>query len=131
MEDQLSGNISYRQGSREVEVDANGAVMRELSYKAPVDGSNVVLTLDLEMQQILEESLAYNIEEARKIQMEALTTANDAQLEKYQQQIENRDGEPLRLAATGAAVVLDVHTGEVLAMARLSLALTPTTSSAA
>ncbi len=96
MEDQLSGNISYRQGSREVEVDANGAVMRELSYKAPVDGSNVVLTLDLEMQQILEESLAYNIEEARKIQMEALTTANDAQLEKYQQQIENRDGEPLR-----------------------------------
>lgn len=117
MEDQLSGNISYRQGSREVEVDANGAVMRELSYKAPVDGSNVLLTLDLEMQQILEESLAYNIEEARKIQMEALTTATDAQLEKYQQQIENRDGEPLRLAATGAAVVLDVHTGEVLAMA--------------
>ena len=52
MEDQLSGNISYRQGSREVEVDANGAVMRELSYKAPVDGSNVVLTLDLEMHAI-------------------------------------------------------------------------------
>lgn len=49
--------------------------------------------------------------------MEALTTATDAQLEKYQQQIENRDGEPLRLAATGAAVVLDVHTGEALAMA--------------
>ena len=54
MEDQLSGNISYRQGSREVEVDANGAVMRELSYKAPVDGSNVVLTLDQGIQEALE-----------------------------------------------------------------------------
>ncbi|MGN1250470.1 MAG: peptidoglycan D,D-transpeptidase FtsI family protein, partial [Candidatus Spyradocola sp.] len=117
MEDQLSGNVSYRQGSREVEVDANGAVMRELSYKAPVSGNNVVLTIDLEYQQILEESLAYNIEEARKIQLEALNEATDAQLEKYKQQIENRDGETLRLAATGAAVVLDVHTGEVLAMA--------------
>lgn len=117
MEDQLSGNVSYRQGSREVEVDANGAVMRELSYKPAVDGNNVQLTIDLESQQILEESLEYNIEEARKIQLEALNSATDAQLEKYKQQIENRDGEPLRLAATGAAVVLDVHTGEVLAMA--------------
>lgn len=117
MEDQLSGNVSYRQGSQEVEVDANGAVMRELSYKAPVNGNNVVLTIDLEYQQILEESLEYNIEEAKKIQLEALNEATDAQLEKYQQQIANRDGETLRLAATGAAVVLDVHTGEVLAMA--------------
>ncbi len=117
MEDQLSGNVSYRQGSREVEVDANGAVMRVLSYKAPMNGNNVVLTIDLELQQILEESLAYNIEEARKIQMEALTNATDKALEKYQQQIDNRDGEPLRLASTGAAVVLDVHTGETLAMA--------------
>lgn len=117
MEDQLSGNVSYRQGSQEVEVDANGAVMRELSYKAPVGGNNVMLTIDLEYQQILEESLQYNIEEAKKIQLEALDEATDAQLEKYKQQIENRGGEPLRLAATGAAVVLDVHTGETLAMA--------------
>lgn len=117
MEDQLSGNVLYRQGSREVEVDANGAVMRELSYKAPVGGNHVMLTLDIELQQILEESLRYNIEEANKIQLEALKSASDSQLEKYQQQIENRDGEPLRLAATGAAVVLDVHTGETLAMA--------------
>lgn len=117
MEDQLTGNVSYRQGSREVEVDANGAVMRELSYKAPVNGNNVMLTIDLEQQQILEESLAYNIEEARKIQLKALNEATDAQLEKYQQQIANRDDEPLRLAITGAAVVLDVHTGETLAIA--------------
>lgn len=117
MEDQLTGSVSYRQGSREVEVDANGAVMRELSYKAPVNGNNVMLTIDLEQQQILEESLAYNIEEARKIQLKALNEATDAQLEKYQQQIANRDDEPLRLAITGAAVVLDVHTGETLAIA--------------
>ncbi len=103
MEDQLSGNVSYRQGSREVEVDANGAVMRVLSYKAPMNGNNVVLTIDLELQQILEESLAYNIEEARKIQMEALTNATDKALEKYQQQIDNRYVEPLRMPTTRAA----------------------------
>lgn len=33
MEEQLSGNISYRQGLREAEVDANGSITRELSYQ--------------------------------------------------------------------------------------------------
>ena len=117
MEEQLSANVAYRQGSQEVEVDANGAVMRELSYEAPVNGNSVQLTIDIEMQQILEESLQYNIEEAQKIQMEELANASASELEDYQEQIANRDGEPLRLAETGAAVVLDVHTGEVLAMA--------------
>ena len=41
MEEQLSANVAYRQGSQEVEVDANGAVMRELSYEAPVNGNSV------------------------------------------------------------------------------------------
>lgn len=117
MEEQLSSNVAYRQGSREVEVDANGAVMRELSYSAPVNGNSVQLTIDIEMQQILEESLRYNIEEAQKIQMQELAASSERELENYQEQIENRDGEPLRLAETGAAVVLDVDTGEVLAMA--------------
>ena len=73
------------EGEIQVEVDANGAVMRELSYKAPVGGNHVMLTLDIELQQILEESLRYNIEEANKIQLEALKSASDSQLEKYQQ----------------------------------------------
>ena len=117
METQLSANVAYRQGAREVEVDANGSVMRELSYTAPMDGNNVQLTIDLEMQQTLENSLKYNIEEARKIQLEALENATEHDIEDYRQAIENRDGETLRLAESGAAVVLDVHTGEVLAMA--------------
>lgn len=75
MEEQLSGNISYRQGLREAEVDANGSITRELSYQAPVDGNNVVLTIDLRYQQILEEAMQANIEEARNIQIQALEEA--------------------------------------------------------
>ena len=101
MEEQLSANVAYRQGSQEVEVDANGAVMRELSYEAPVNGNSVQLTIDIEMQQILEESLQYNIEEAQKIQMEELANASASELENYQEQIANRDGEPLRPGGDG------------------------------
>lgn len=116
MEEQLSGNISYRQGLREAEVDANGSITRELSYQAPVDGNNVVLTIDLRYQQILEEAMQANIEEARNIQMQALEEAEESELEDYQQQIDNRGGKTLQLASSGAAVVMNVHTAEVLAI---------------
>lgn len=116
MEEQLTGNVTYRQGAREAEVDANGSVTREISYQAPMDGNNVVLTIDIEMQQLLEESLAANIEEARKIQIETINAADDKALAAYAQQVENRDGKTLQLATSGAAVVMNVKTGEVLAM---------------
>ncbi len=116
MEEQLSGNVSYRQGLREAEVDVNGTITRELSYKAPMDGNNVMLTIDLNYQQILEEAMQQNIEEARTIQMQALEEADQKALEEYQQQIDNRGGKTLQLASSGAAVVMDVHTGDVLAM---------------
>lgn len=116
MEEQLTGNISYRQGMREAEVDANGSITRELSYQPPIDGNNVVLTLDLNYQQILEEAMKQNIEEARSIQLQALDNADYAALKEYNQQIEKRGGKPLQLASSGAAVVMNVKTCEVLAI---------------
>ncbi len=65
-------------GSSEVEVNAVGRVIRELGRKEGQPGSDIALTVDLDLQRLA---------------------------------VERLQGE------SGAAVVLDVHTGDVLAMA--------------
>ena len=57
LEDQLSQYVSYRQGTRVVEVNRKGKTIRELSYEAPVDGNNVILTLDSNLQVTAEKAL--------------------------------------------------------------------------
>lgn len=92
---------AYQAGNREiglrgqkgfvhVAVDARNRVLGELLRIPPLPGNNLVLTLDLDLQRALEES------------MDAVI----AQL---------REKNPL--AGAGAAVVLDVRTGAILAMA--------------
>jgi penicillin-binding protein 2 len=44
-------------GERVLEVDAQGEVVREVSYHAPEPGMDVVLTLDLQVQTLLEQQL--------------------------------------------------------------------------
>jgi penicillin-binding protein 2 len=65
-------------GARQVEINAHGRVIRELSRKRGTPGKKVVLTLDAELQKFTAERL--------------------------------KD-------VSGAAVVMDIHTGEVLALA--------------
>lgn len=77
-------------GARYVEVDATGRPVRDLGVKEPVAGANVILTIDLKLQRVAEEALRRGIEAARK------------------------EGYP---APAGAAVVEDVRTGEILALA--------------
>ena len=45
-------------GQREVETDAFGRVVREVSYRKPEPGRNLVLTLDQRLQRITHEALA-------------------------------------------------------------------------
>ena len=71
-----------RPGKKLVKVDAAGRELEVISERLPVDGANVVLTIDLEMQKQVEKIL--------------------------EQYVGPQDN--------GAAVVMDVHTGEVLAM---------------
>lgn len=78
-------------GARRVEVDAAGRPVRELVTLEPVQGNNIYLTLDMNLQKVMETSLE---ETLKRLQL---------------------SGHPK--AKVGAAVLIDVNTGEILAMA--------------
>ncbi len=112
MEAYLTGNSAERQGRQEVEIDNMAVVQNVLSSSEPMQGFNVMLTIDIPLQLALEESLAKNIPEVKKEQLAIYEKNKDSK--DYKEKIE--DISKVRLAESGAAVVLDVHTGEVLAM---------------
>ena len=124
MEQYLTGNSREKQGTRVVEVNSRGKVINERSYTAPTDGYNVRLTLDLQLQQVVEQALEDNV---NLVHDEQVQQYNEAKPEDYddnedvQNTLKSREGnstlEKMNLAKSGAAVVLDVNTGRVLSMA--------------
>jgi len=88
---QFESVLRGEKGYQRVEVDAFGSPRDILEEAEPVAGRDVVLTIDLEVQQATEEALVRALAEAR---------ADD-----------------FKNARAGAAVALDVQTGEVIAMA--------------
>ncbi|MBX6378157.1 MAG: penicillin-binding protein 2, partial [Clostridia bacterium] len=86
-----------RDGVRQVEVDFQGRPARVIDEELPVPGANLRLTLDARLQAVAERALLQRMEELR--------------------QLRNRDCPSGCPADAGAAVVLDVRTGAVLAMA--------------
>ena len=100
MEDQLTPNISYRQGTRVVEVNSLGKVIRELSYEEPIDGNSVMLTLDTRLQSVLETALKENIEIINQEQQELYES--ESWQNKNAKKLEALDGKELQFAETGA-----------------------------
>ena len=80
-------------GWKTVEVDAAGRPKRVLDNQAPTAGSNLVLTIDSDLQKAAENALVEGI------------------------QIAHDKTPPFANAAGGAVVAMDPRTGEVLAMA--------------
>lgn len=80
-------------------VDKNGNIIREYYSELPVAGHNVEVTLDLELQQIAEDSLAYYIQNLQATGGIDEGTGMGSDAEK------------------GAVVALEVGTGKVLACA--------------
>lgn len=78
-------------GTRRVEVDVRGRPVKELVTLEPRAGNNLYLTIDSNLQRVMEESMVRTLQ--------------------YDQQRYNRK------ARVAACVVLNVKTGEVLAMA--------------
>ena len=95
-EDVLRGSPGWR----EIEVDNVGNVVRERGYRAPHPGTDVILTIDADLQRLVEEELLRGLQEARERQDESV-----------------EEGFVTFAAPAGAAVVLDPRNGNVLAMA--------------
>lgn len=94
-EDDLRGE----KGGRTVKVDSLGRVVEELGKRDPIPGNDVKLTLDVGLQQVAESSLDKIMQQLR-----------DGTLP-------GNNNEKFSHADRGAAVALDIKTGEVLAMA--------------
>ena len=78
-------------------MNVDGTITDEYVSKEAVSGSDVILTIDSKLQAVTEQALADNI---NKIANHGFSQENNP-------------------ADAGAAVVLNVKTGEVIAMARL------------
>lgn len=113
MEDYLTANSTEKQGYQVVEVDSRGTIVEVLDSVAPESGDNVVLTIDLGLQQVLEEALEENINQINEEQQTDI--AKNASDYLAMDEVDSLDD--IQLAESGAAVVMDVDTGEVLAMA--------------
>lgn len=116
MEAYLTGNTSSHQGRQVVEVDNMAVVQNVVSSTEPTQGDNVMLTLDIGLQLVAEQALADNIPQIHQEQVDAFIANAD----------NDHDGKPdydglvledLDFANSGAVVVLDVNTGNVLALA--------------
>lgn len=93
-------DLRGRPGLRQVEVDANERVLRPLKERRSVPGDDVRLTLNIDVQRAAEVALDQGIAAAR----DSRDFANKDKLTKLK-------------ATAGAAVVLDVATGSVVALA--------------
>lgn len=81
-------------GVKQIDMDVNGAITSEYTSKEAISGSDVILTIDSKLQAVTEQALKNNIEK-----------------------IANGEFSDTSPADAGSAVVLNVNTGEVLAMA--------------
>jgi penicillin-binding protein 2 len=108
-------------GEEVVEVDANNRIVRTISYQPPVNGKDVQLSIDLDLQQYAERLLQTQLQRRRRE-----TAANPMVTRFLEDGTEVREPQdPSRPAGArvpykapaGSVTVLDQHTGEVLAMA--------------
>jgi len=112
MEKELTACLSDRRGKESVEVNRHYTIIRKLDSQPPKDGNDVMLTVDIELQKVAEEALEDLITTIHERQQAELDARWD---DKYSKLRENK--EDIHLAETGSIVVLDVDTGDTLAIA--------------
>ncbi len=96
VEESMEKYLKGTTGTKKVVTDSLGNVSSEQITKQAVSGNNLTLTIDYRIQEVVEKALKNTL---------------------YELQSGIRSNEPIPEAQAGSAVVLDVETGEVLAMA--------------
>lgn len=112
MEAYLTPHLYGRLGTTRILKNKRGAIVEVLDSTQPTDGMNVQLTIDIELQKVCEEALLENIAETRRIQEERI----EADRSRYEK-LSGGHVENIKLAETGAVIVMNVKTGEILALA--------------
>lgn len=105
LEEKFEDYLRGEKGKKTVEVNNVGKTIRSVSSQAPVPGDDLYLTVDSRLQKKAEESLKKGLEQ---IQVGGVFESEWGNF-KFADQYKN--------AQSGALVVLDVKTGEVLALA--------------
>ena len=112
MEEYLTACTSEHHGKIELKTNANQSVIEVVSVTPPTDGSSVMLTVDFPLQSVTENALRHIIENIHQKQLDRIDPDGDGVYDG-----EYAEYEDLKLAKSGAIVVLNVHNGDVLAMA--------------
>ncbi|MBQ6004068.1 MAG: hypothetical protein IJL16_04985 [Clostridia bacterium] len=114
MEEYLTGSITGRLGTKTYILDDKGSIKRVANYVAPGQGDSVVLTIDIGLQEVAEKALAENVKKIRREQEQTYARNRS----KYDKLLNERAVKTLSLANSGAAIVMEVKTCNVLALAR-------------
>lgn len=107
----LSSHLISRQGTTTIEKTRTGSIVDILGKTVPQGGLTVRTSIDIELQQVVEQALIHNIETTKAAQEQKMEKSS----KKY---LRLRDDlSSIATAETGAIVVMDVNNGQVLAMA--------------
>ncbi len=105
LEKAFESTLKGQDGTKNVEVNAFGELVRVINETEPQKGKDIYLTIDLELQKTAEDALEQALTEIQKAGT-------------FQSQWGNfKYGTAYKNANVGAVVALDVKTGDVLAMA--------------
>lgn len=112
MEAYLTPHLYGRLGTTTVLKNNKGAILEVLDSQQPTDGMDVQLTIDIELQRVVEQALRNNIAATNLSQQERMEKNPDKYLE-----LSNGDITNIQTAETGAILVMEVDSGEILALA--------------
>ena len=111
IEEKFESELKGKSGIKKVEVDVLGNTTEVISEKKAVPGDNIYLTIDSNLQKVTEKSLKRTLEEIQK------GGTFESQWGDYKFGINSQKGKPYNNATSGAVVVTNVKTGELLSMA--------------
>ena len=111
VEEKFETELRGKNGVRRVEVDVLGNTTNILDEEKAIPGNNIYLTMDLKLQKVAEEALKYTLEEIQ------VGGTFESKWGDYKFGTSKSKRRPYINATSGAVVVTDVKTGELLALA--------------